>query len=142
MTAIIEKKKNLFSASGSADGIPFLKIGTCQCGHTFFPPHEFGCEACGSESVRIRKILATGRLKSSAVAHMHSQDPNKPVVIGEIVLENGPCIIAFLDASNDTTFLDTMLMVGTFWEINKNKYDGCIVELIFATKRGRSRRFS
>lgn len=61
------------------------------CGHVFFPPQDYGCEACGAgpEHLEIEDISASGNLIASAAVLRH---PLAPFTLGTVVLDSGPAV--------------------------------------------------
>lgn len=46
-----------------------LVVGACeQCAHVFFPPQEYGCERCGSDSLTRRAVSSRGTVVALVVA--------------------------------------------------------------------------
>ncbi len=134
MNEINLKKPALYTSSSLNEKLPSLFVGKCICGHTYFPPHLFGCEACGAsiKSLTISEIPAKGRLKAYAAAHQCAGKNGKaPLYIGEIILENGPALQASLDISNESELEDTDVVVGQLVEIGINKSGEKIFDLFF-----------
>ena len=73
---------------------PALRGRRCTaCGYVFFPPHDFGCDACGElpERVQPMAIEGAGVLRSVAVVHRHGGGSIEvPFTVGEIALDAGP----------------------------------------------------
>lgn len=68
-----------------------------QCGRAFFPPQDYGCEACGAgpENLTAEELPGTGTLVASAAV---PRDHARSFRVGTIVLDAGPAIRALLDA--------------------------------------------
>jgi uncharacterized OB-fold protein len=65
----------------------------------FFPPHDFGCEACGAIPARVEPMALAGAgvLRSMAVVHRHGGSSiQAPFTVGEIALDAGPMVRAVL----------------------------------------------
>jgi uncharacterized OB-fold protein len=70
-----------------------------DCGYVFFPPHDFGCDACGALPERVEAMALAGRglLRSVAVVHRHGgSNIEAPFTVGEIALDAGPVVRAVL----------------------------------------------
>src|SRR5262245_4531150 len=70
-----------------------------DCGYVFFPPHDFGCEACGALPQRVEALALAGAgvLRSVAVVHRHGGSSIlAPFTVGEIALDAGPMVRAVL----------------------------------------------
>lgn len=73
-----------------------------DCGYLFFPPHGFGCEACGALPERVERaaLEGAGVLRSLAVVHRHGGGGiEAPFTVGEIALDAGPMVRAVLTGS-------------------------------------------
>lgn len=83
-----------------AGGTPSLPARRCaDCGYVFFPPHAFGCEACGAlpERTEPTELAAVGVLRSFATVHRHAGTGiEAPFVVGEIALDAGPMVRAVI----------------------------------------------
>ena len=79
---------------------PVLRGRHCTaCGYVFFPPHDFGCDACGAVSDRVEPVAieGSGVLRSLAVVHRHGGSSIEvPFTVGEIALDAGPMVRAVL----------------------------------------------
>ena len=91
----------LFSTEGTAalSDHPALLGGKCgTCGYVFFPMQSYGCERCGSESLKPLSLTGRGRLLASAEVSM---SPGAwlpaPYTIGSIMLDDGAFVRAILD---------------------------------------------
>ena len=75
---------------------PTLRGRHCTaCGYVFFPPHDFGCDACGAlpERVEPMAIEGAGVLRSVVVVHRHGGGSIEvPFTVGEIALDAGPMV--------------------------------------------------
>ena len=70
-----------------------------DCGYVFFPPHDFGCEACGAlpERTEPTVLAGAGVLRSFATVHRHGGPSiEAPFVVGEIALDAGPMVRAVI----------------------------------------------
>ncbi len=134
MDKMIFKKPKLFTYLEKEDKLPVIFVGKCKCGHTYFPPHLYGCEVCGAapESLTITEFPAKGKLIAHAAAHQHTRpDGEKPLFIGEITLNNGPTITAGLDVKGDQEIENCESVVGKLMEIGINENGEKIVDLFF-----------
>jgi uncharacterized OB-fold protein len=79
---------------------PSILVGRCSCGHSFHPPHRYGCERCGRDgnATEIVECEARGVLTAVATVHAHPK-LRTPFVLGRITLDRGPSIEAWLDAT-------------------------------------------
>jgi uncharacterized OB-fold protein len=88
----------LFSAEPGKP--PALRGRRCTaCGYVFFPPHDFGCDACGELPERVQPMVIEGAgvLRSVAVVHRHGGSTiEAPFNVGEIALDAGPLLRAVL----------------------------------------------
>jgi uncharacterized OB-fold protein len=79
---------------------PALRGRRCTaCGYVFFPPHDFGCDACGALPDRVEPmaIEGAGVLRSVVVVHRHGGGSIEvPFTVGEIALDAGPMVRAVL----------------------------------------------
>lgn len=134
MDKAFPKKPGLFLIPRQEGALPSVFVGTCMCGHTYFPPHLFGCEVCGKgpESLKISEYPAKGRLKAFAASHHIAKNKGKNVVfIGEIILENGPLLVANIEASNEETLKKCKNVTGKLIEITVNEKGEKTLDLIF-----------
>ncbi len=70
-----------------------------QCGTTFFPPFGIGCEVCGApeSALQAAQLVAAGVLYSVATVHHYSGvDIAVPFTMAEVLLDDGPLILATL----------------------------------------------
>lgn len=77
--------------------VPALHGRRCfACGHAFFPPQDYGCEACGAgpECLEIEDLAASAILIASAAVLRH---PLAPFTIGTVVLDAGPAVRAVVE---------------------------------------------
>ena len=136
---MIFEKPKLVTFEKTKDKLPSVLVGICACGHTYFPPHLYGCESCGGgpELLKITELPAKGKLLAYAAAHQHIRpDGEKPLFIGEITLENGPDITAGLDVKNENEIENCEKVVGRLIEIGKNENGEEIVDLFFMPAGG------
>ena len=132
-------KPKLFTYQEKEKKCPMVFVGACKCGHTYFPPHLFGCEACGAtpESLTISEFPAKGRLVAHIAAHQHTRSDGKnPLFVGAIVLENGPAIIAGLDVNNENEIQNCETVTGKLIETGVNDKGEKIVDLFFEPAGG------
>jgi uncharacterized OB-fold protein len=87
----------LYSTSGSP---PTLNGGRCRaCGYVFFPPQQYGCEACGGPPEQLEPVPLpdSGKLHSFATVHLHQgKGIEAPFTVGVILLDDGPAIRSVL----------------------------------------------
>ena len=105
MTGREARKKSLYTVPSSPEEPPELLIGQCACGHRFFPPHRYGCEACGADEagISIERTPAEGEIRSYAVTHFQTRsDGSGPLLVGEVLLDAGPCVAAVIDSPEET----------------------------------------
>lgn len=136
---MIPKNPELFKYQEKEGSLPVLFVGTCKCGHKYFPPHLFGCEVCGagSESLNIIEFPAKGRLIAYTSAHIHFRsDGQKPLFVGRILLENGPAIVAGIDVKEEKDIQDCEAVTGKLIEIGVNDKGEKIVDLYFKPDGG------
>ncbi|MEU9063219.1 hypothetical protein AB0D13_31215 [Streptomyces sp. NPDC048430] len=95
----------------SEDGVLLTGWICHRCNQRGLPRQHFGCERCGapSDAIGESKFAARGILRSSAVIRRHAFWP-VPFVMGEIQLESGHMIHAFL--SEDITWSPGARVVG------------------------------
>ena len=82
----------------SESGVQLTGWECHRCGQRGLPRQHFGCERCGAprDEIGESKFEARGTLRSFAVIRRHAKWP-VPFVMGEINLDSGPTIHAFLD---------------------------------------------
>lgn len=91
---------------------PSLQGRRCRdCGYVFFPPHDFGCEACGAAPERVQPaaLAGAGELRSFAVVHRHGgAGIEVPFTVGEIALDDGPMVRAVIAGQGELRIGDRM----------------------------------
>ncbi len=96
-------QQGLYQVDGA--GSPALHGQRCRgCGRTSFPPHPYGCEACGAEAGALERcaLRGEGTLASFATVHLHQGDGiEAPFTIGVILLDDGPAVRATLGPRTD-----------------------------------------
>jgi len=106
----------------------------------FFPPHRFGCEACGEspDALSIVKHPAAGTLKAFTVVHGQSRPDGKvPLVLGQVLLDSGPSIAAILDVEDQESLAAGQKVYGTIVPAGPEDSKGrTTVDLLFSTKGG------
>lgn len=135
----LPRQKSLFTVPASVEDPPSLLCGRCSCGHVFFPPHRFGCEDCGAgqEAITISEEPATGILKAFAVVHGQSRPDGKgPLVVGRVLLDNGPSIMATLDVENQGELAAGQRVCGTLVPDGRDTKEKIPVDLLFTLKGG------
>ena len=91
----ISAEPTLHDASGD---VPALHGRRCiGCGRPFFPPQDYGCEACGAGpgSLVAEDLPGTGTLVASVEVPRRGATSFR---VATIVLDSGPAIRAMLDA--------------------------------------------
>ncbi len=95
----IPAEPTLYDApAGGAEVLADLHGRRCAaCGHVFFPPQDYGCEACGAAGDRLapQDLPGRGALVASARVHQH---PLAPFTVGTVLLDAGPAVTALIDA--------------------------------------------
>ncbi len=135
MTQRIAKKKALFTVPGTENTPPSLLAGQCTCGYLFFPPHRFGCEACGAgpEAITILEIPAKGVLKAFGRSHREApREGSAPYIIGQILLDAGPAITAVIETNDENTLSPGQRVIGKLVPVKKNHEGQVIVDCLFA----------
>ncbi|MCZ7536975.1 MAG: zinc ribbon domain-containing protein [Acidimicrobiia bacterium] len=100
MTRRVPVEPTLYDADGSA--APVLHGRRCaSCGHAFFPPQGYGCEACGAlpELLAPEEMPGAGTLVASVDVRSH---PLAPFTVGIIALDAGPAIRAVIETQGAT----------------------------------------
>jgi len=93
--ASVAAEPTLYDADGAA--VPTLHGRHCTvCGHTFFPPQDYGCESCGAapEHLAAEDLPGIGTLVASAMVLRH---PRAPFTIGTVLLDSGPAARAVIE---------------------------------------------
>ncbi len=135
MTQQIAKQKTLFTVPDTAETPPSLLTGLCSCGYLFFPPHRFGCEACGAgpEAISIIETTARGVLKAFALSHREAHpDGSTPYIIGQVVLDAGPAISVVLETRENSRLSIGQRVIGKLVPVKKNDKGQIIVDCLFA----------
>jgi uncharacterized OB-fold protein len=138
MTTRVARKKSLFTVPSSPEDPPELLGGSCTCGHLFFPPHRYGCEVCGGDEGRISivKMPARGVIKSYAVAHLQNRPAGRgPLVVGEVLLDAGPCVTAVLDSRDENKLTVGGRVSGKLVSVGEES-GRVIVDCVFAPEGG------
>ena len=115
-----------------ASGSPSLDGRRCRdCGYVFFPPHDFGCEACGALPQRTDPVALPGDgvLRALAVVHRHGGGGEAPFTVGEIALDAGPTVRAALRSDDRLAIGDRMR--ATLWSVPVAAGSEKLVELRF-----------
>ncbi len=100
----VAKQKTLYSPPDSPEGAAVLKGRRCGCGYTFFPPQDYGCEACGAGPDTLSPVDLSGRgvLESFVTVHKNRfGTPKPPFCVGTIRLDDGPSIVALLACADE-----------------------------------------
>lgn len=100
----VAKHTTLYSLPDSPKGVAKLKGRRCDCGYTFFPPQDYGCEACGAGPEKLSPVDLSGRgvLESFVTVHKHRfGTPKPPFCVGTIRLDDGPSIVALLACADE-----------------------------------------
>lgn len=105
MTSRASAEPTLYDAD--TPGTPTLHGRRCSaCGHIFFPPQDYGCEACGAtpEHLAVEDLAGIGTLIASAAVLRH---PLAPFAVGTVILDAGPPVRAVIETPG------TRLLPGT-----------------------------
>ena len=105
----------------SEDGVQLTGWICRRCSTRGLPRQHFGCERCGASRDEIgeSKFAARGILRSFAVIHRHAVWP-VPFVMGEIHLDSGPTIHAFL--SDEVSWHPGAKVVGQGGDVLRQSY--------------------
>ena len=139
MTQRIARHETLFTVPEAEDTPPALLAGRCSCGHIFFPPHRFGCEACGAgpDEIAIIEIAAKGILRAFACSHRETHpDGSTPYIVGEVLLDAGPALPVVLTARHETSLSPGMRVVGKLVPDKENDKGQVYVDCFFAPEGG------
>ena len=101
MSAPVAAQPELYRAEGPEP--PSLSGKRCTvCGHVFFPPHPYGCDACGASAEKIEtvELAGTGTLRAFATVHPQ-RVAHAPFTVASIELDRGPTIRALLTCATD-----------------------------------------
>lgn len=116
---------------------PRLNGTRCErCEMVSFPPMRWGCERCGADESALFPchLAACGTVHASVTVHMHhSAEISVPFAVAEIVLDDGPLVLALLA---DPTDVDVHVgdRVRAVWTITAVDDDGVqLVEPRFTT---------
>ncbi|MEX0158698.1 MULTISPECIES: hypothetical protein [unclassified Microbacterium] len=103
------------------DGFQLIGWICFTCGQRGVPRQTFGCERCGAAGDEIGESMfsARGVLRSFAEVHRHAKWP-VPFVMGEISLDDGPTIHAFLDDAVE--WLPGAEVVGQGGDLSRDSY--------------------
>lgn len=101
MSAPVAAQPELYCAEGPEP--PSLLGRRCTvCSHVFFPPHPYGCDACGASSEEIATVELAGKGILRAFATVHPQRvAQAPFTVASIELDQGPTIRALLTCARD-----------------------------------------
>lgn len=139
MTLRVPRQESLFTVPASPGDPPALLCGECSCGHVFFPPHRFGCEACGAgpDAVSVVEYPARGTLKAFTAVHGQSRpDGKSPLVLGQVLLDSGPSIAAILDVQDQESLVAGEKVYGTLVPAVEDSKGRTVVDLLFSTEGG------
>jgi len=95
----------------------FLIQGCDDCGEAFFPPAPV-CPACHSEAVAWVESTAEGELYTFTRQHRTAAGFDSPVVLGTVVLAEGPRLLVWMDDDYDD------LSIGAPVELRPVEYEG------------------
>jgi uncharacterized protein len=118
---------------------PKLNGGRCRhCSYIFFPPHRYGCEACGAppDDLEPFALAGSGVLRSSAVVHQGIGTDNR-FTVGAIVLDDGPAIRAVLACRADEALRAGDRMRAVLVPQRRDERGNEIVELRFEKAQDR-----
>ena len=131
--ARIPAEPSLYDAPATGEqALPALRGRRCTaCGHVFFPPQDYGCEACGAAGDRLapQDLPGRGALVASARVHQH---PLAPFTVGTVLLDAGPAVTALIDAPPDGLAPGARVRARL---VRSDERDGCeVMELRFAAE--------
>ena len=132
MTSRISAEPTLYDAD--TEGTPTLHARRCTaCGHTFFPPQDYGCESCGAapEHLAPTDLPTTGTLIASATVLRH---PLAPFTVGTVALDSGPAVRAVVEVPDGGLSPGTRM--GAILVATGTRDDGDTVELRFTPADG------
>ncbi len=141
MKSRIAKQESLFLVPASPDASPSLLCGRCSCGHVFFPPHGFGCEACGADpdAITITELSSKGVLKTFVVAYQQGRIMGtEPLIVGEVLLDDGPAISVVLDARDEKELSIGQRVHGILVPGEEDSEGQVMVDCLFAPEGGHS----
>lgn len=105
---------------------PELNGTRCEdCGSTFFPPLNIGCEKCGAGSDRLNDVTlkAGGVLHSVATVHLHrDKDIEAPFTVAEVRLDGGPLIRSVMKGPAGVADIGRRVTAG--WVVTRINDDG------------------
>ena len=116
-------------------GTPALNGGRCRaCGYVFFPPQQYGCEACGAlpDQLEAVSLAGSGALHSFATVHLHQgKGIEAPFTVGVILLDDGPAIRSILTNRTSEVLKAGDRMIATMVSQGADENGREIVELRF-----------
>lgn len=138
MSAREARRKTLFTVPPSADEPPELLGGRCRCGHRFFPPHRFGCEACGAAGDQLSEIrmAARGVIRAYAATHFQMRrDGQGPRVVGAVLLDEGVRVVGTIECAGEGALRVGERVSGRLVEVGEEG-GRAIVDLVFVPEGG------
>ena len=139
MSQRIAKKKTLFTVPDFPTKRPSLLGGRCSCGYLFFPPHRFGCEACGagSEAIVTLEIESRGVLKSFAASHRQTgSEVPSPLIFGLVLLDIGLAIMTTIHAEDENKLAIGQRVHGLLVPCGQDDRGRTIVDCLFVPEGG------
>jgi len=139
MSQCIAKKKTVFTVPDSPTEKPSLLGGRCSCGYLFFPPHRFGCEACGAapEAINIIEIETRGVLKSFAASHRQTRtDVPSPLIFGLVLLDIGLAVMTTIHVEDENKLAIGQRVHGLLVPCGQDDQGRTIVDCLFVPEGG------
>ena len=136
----VPRQNGLFEVSGEKMPFPLLIGRQCNiCGFKMFPPQDYGCEQCGGmpDDLASEKFPGKGWLKSFAQLHnISTPSGGFPLVVGEVVLDDGPLIQAIIACEDTANLCIGMKVRGFLIESEKSGNELTTVDYYFKIDRG------
>ena len=139
MSDRIAAKPTLLNIPAAPDELPTLRGGRCSCGHTSFPAQSLGCNVCGAPAADVAAVplAAAGTLHSFAMAHRQKRPGgDTPLVVGAILLDDGPLIEVIIDAVDAGGLAVGCRMLGRLVTVDTNDEGQAIVDCQFRPEAG------
>lgn len=130
MTERISAELSLHGTGAAGSAPPLLHGRRCTaCGHVFFPPQSYGCEACGAppECLAAEELAGVGTLVASVEVLRH---PLAPFTVGTVTLDAGPTVPAVVESPEGPLVPGTRMRAILFVAGDEAGHD--VVDLRFA----------
>ena len=134
MSDRIAAKPTLLNLPAAPEGSPTLRGSRCSCGHTSFPTQSLGCNVCGATGADVAAVplAAAGTLHSFAMAHRQKRPgADTPLVVGAILLDDGPLIEVVIDAVDASGLAVGCRMQGRLVTLETNAEGQAVVDCQF-----------